>query len=526
MTQAALLALAIVMPDGLPDGPLTAGVLCRDADRRWPAMVWQPYGTAPRQLTAPTGAACRVLIRPAGSAGLLASREVIWEARAEPIRVESGWLREVSAAGLVDNLSWLGEAEVGGVECDPQPEPRCLFVPFDMPGVLVAEGAAAFRHAVVPAGVTRAAWSVATAARLVRVAAPGAQPVSARAITIGPLLKRGSHSMVQARPEPAVRITPVGLSAVWVEGTAPGAFIELRSRGAAPSRIPLAGLLVAPALPLEVRLLPEETLEGEVRADGVAVEGATVLLWRIDERPSSRKDDPPRLERVAEAVTDAVGRFRFQGLGRERHELLAVHPSWGRARAVVTPPGFPRLVLKPRARVRGRVVANGIPVPAAIIRVLPSLETIAAAPNPLLLASAPAASGPDGRFDVIVPDEGRVVLAIHAGERVQRVDLGDAASMGEVIEIGDIRLEEPQEIEILIDLPEGCRLQAAGPLGVAGLSVVSLAQAGPARWRFARPVRGRWLFAAVCGKEEVALDPAVVDLSQPRHEPLILTVRR
>lgn len=526
MTQAALLALAIVLPDGVPDGPVAAAVLCRDAGRRWPAVVWRPHDTVPRQVTAPSGASCRVLIRPAGTPEYLASREVIWEDRAAPIRVEPRWLREVSAAGGGDNVTWLGESEAHDVECDPRPEPHCLFVPFDTPGVLIVEGSADLRYAVFPAGVTRAAWSVAKTGRLVRVIAPAAQPVSARAITIGPLLKRGSSSMVQARPDPAVRITPVGLSAFWIEGAAPGALIELRGGGAAPLRVPLAELMISPSLPFDARLLPEEIIEGEVRASGVAAEGVTVLLSRIDERPPSRRDDPLQLERVAEAVTDAAGRFRFSGLGRERHELLAVHPSLGRARAVVTPPGFPRLDLKPRARVRGRVVANGIPVSSAIVRVLPSLEAVAAAPNPLLLASAPAASGADGRFEVIVPDEGRVVLAIHAGERVQRVDLGDAASMGEIVEIGDVRLEEPQEIEVLIELPEGCRLQAAGPLGVAGLSVVSLTRTGAARWRFAPPARGRWLFAALCGKEEVALDPAVVDLSQPRREPIVLTVRR
>jgi len=526
MTQAALLALVIALPGELPEAPVATAVLCREADRRWPPIVWRQHDAPPQRVAARAGASCRVLIRRAASADFLASREVIWEERAAPIRIEPVGLREVTAPGAVDSVTWLGEVEAHGVECEARPGARCLFVPAAMAGVLISDVAGESRYAIVSAGASRVTWSAAAAARLVRVVAPAAQPVGARAITIGPVLKRGSSRMAQARPEPAVRITPVGLSAFWVEGVVPAAVIEFRAPGAAPLRLPLAAVTGTRPPPLEVRLLPEEVIDGDVRANGAPVEGATVLLSRINESVRAGRDEPPQLERVAEATTDSAGRFRFPGLGRERHDLLAVHPSLGRARVVVTPTGFPRLELKPRARVRGRVIADGIPVPSATIRVLPSLEAVAAAANPLLMASAPVASGADGRFEVVVPDEGRVVLDVYAGGRVQRVDLGEAASMGDLVEIGDIRLEEPHEIDVLVDLPEGCRLQAAGPLGVAGLSVVSLTRTAPGRWSFAPPARGRWLFAALCGKEELALDPAVVDLSQPRRAPLVLAVRR
>jgi hypothetical protein len=305
----------------------------------------------------------------------------------------------------------------------------------------------------------------------------------------------------------------------------------LRAPGAATTRLPLDSLAGPPAIPHDVRLPPAEAIDGTVRGGGVLAAGVTVILSRLIEDGDPRvaekkKEEELPLERLGEVVTGPDGRFRFDGLGRARYQLLAVHPAHGRAQALVTPPAYPRLQLEPRAVIRGRVLENGIPVAAAHVQLLPSLEAVAAARNPILLATEAGRTGSDGRFQVIAPDEGLVVLAVGTGRSSQRIDLGDAASLAKVVDVGDIRLEDPRELDVFADVPDGCRLQAAGPLGVAGMRIVAPVPVSRGHWRFTPPSGGRWLFAAICGRDEVALEPAVVDIQPGHRESIVLKVRR
>jgi hypothetical protein len=475
-----------------------------------------------------------VLVRPANVAVYLSSSEIVWDARSAPVRVHPAWLRDLRAADAGGGVSWVGAADAEGVECGTVPgQAGCRFVPAGAAGVMVSDVPGGVLFAVVPRGASGGvAWQMAASGRLIRARPPGPDAVAARAITIERAIKQTAGHLREARVTTAVRITHVDLNAFWIEGTVAGGYLELRSRGAATTRVPLSSLSGSAAVPFEVRLPPEEVIAGVIQAGAALAEGVTVVISRlIDEdsranRDVDKKEDDPPLERLAEAVTGPNGEFRFEGLGRERYEVFAVHPAHGRARAVVTPPAYPRLQLKPRAIVRGRVLENGIPRASALIRMLPSLEAVVSARNPLLLATEPARTGPDGRFQVIAPDEGLVVLEIATERMSQRVDLGDAASLGEVVELGDIRLEDPRELELFVDLPGGCRLQAAGPLGVAGMTVLAPTAVSAGHWRFTPPAGGRWLFAAICGREEVALVPAVIDIKPGRRDPIVLKVRR
>ncbi|HUF24282.1 MAG TPA: hypothetical protein VMN81_09155 [Vicinamibacterales bacterium] len=529
--QAGNLTLEVLLPQGFPDGPAAAAVVCREGAGRWRGVEWQAHPAPPAVVAGPAGSRCRVLIRPAGAGAYLASDEIVWDARARSVRVQPAWLRSLNAPPGVEELFWVGVADVHGVECDATGTgSRCLFVPADVAGVIVAPVHAGVLFALVSRGAgASVAWRATPSGRLLRVRAPGPGAVTARAITIQRALKQGAGQLREARAAPAVGVTSLDDTAFWIEGSVPGGYIELRAPGAATTRLPLASLAGPAVIPHDVRLPAGEAIDGTVRGAGALVAGVTVILSRLiedDARAAEKKEEELPLERLGEVVTGPDGRFRFDGLGRERYQLLAVHPAHGRAQALVTPPVYPRLQLEPRAVIRGRVLENGIPVAAADVRLLPSLEAVAAARNPILLATEAGRTGPDGRFQVIAPDEGLVVLAVGTGRSSQRIDLGDAASLGKVVDVGDIKLEDPRELDVFADVPDGCRLQTAGPLGVAGMSIIAPAAVSRGHWRFAPPAGGRWLFAAICGRDEIALEPAVVDIRPGRREPIVLKVRR
>ena len=531
--QAGSLALDVRLPEGFPDGPTAAAVVCRDEAGRWRGVDWQAHAAPPTALAGAAGSRCRVLIRPAGAGAYLASDEIVWDARARPVRVQPAWLRSLSAPPGVAELFWAGVVDTQGVECDATATgSRCLFVPADVAGVIVAPVHAGVLFALVSrGGGAGVAWRAAPSGRLLRVRAPGPGTVEARAITIERALKQGTGQLREARAAPAVGVTSLDDGAFWIEGSVPGAWLELRAPGAATTRLPLDSLAGPPAIPHDARLPPAEAIDGTVRGGGALAEGVTVILSRLiddgDQRlAETKKEEELPLERLGEAVTGPDGRFRFDGLGRERYQLLAVHSAHGRAQALVTPPAYPRLQLEPRAVIRGRVLENGIPVASAHVQLLPSLEAVAAARNPILLATEAGRTGSDGRFQVIAPDEGRVVLAVGTGRSSQRIDLGDAASLAKVVDVGDIRLEHPRELDVFADVPDGCRLQAAGPLGVAGMRIVAPVAVSRGHWRFTPPAGGRWLFAAICGHDEIALEPAVVDIRPGHREAIVLKVRR
>ena len=530
---AAVLWLEIWIPPALLSGEVSTAVVCRGRDGAWGDVRWRPSASPPQRIEAPEGSRCRVLVRAAAASAFHASAEITWRLASQPVRIEPGLLRIIEAPPALTDIEWIGARDYEGVECAAEStRSRCLFVPVGSDGVIVSRGPQSLMFALISGSdVARVTWRGARLARLVRVRPPGAGPVTARAITIERAVKLGASQLFEARVASSVTIAGVGASAFWVDGDRKGGFLELKAPRAATYRIPLEEVLSASRLPLDISLSHGESIEGDVRARGRPAEGATVILSRLVEteqrenRGVSEDDGAPR-ERVEELRLDSAGTFRFEGLARHRYELLAIHPSLGRARVIVTPPSFPRLTLKPRSVIRGRVLENGVPLAGAAVQILPVLEDVVAAKNPLLLATERTISAIDGRFEITAPDEGRVILAIGAGESSQRIDLGDVSVLGESVDLGDIRLEAPREIEVVVQLPAGCSLRAAGPMGVAGLRIVSATRVDDARWRFVPPTGGRWLFAAVCGRDELVLEPAIVDIRPGHREPILLKVRR
>lgn len=528
MTQAALLALAIVLPDGFPSGPVQTAVVCRGPSGFWPSPKWRSHASRPARVEAGEGGRCRVLARPSGTPFYVASREVVWRRDVEPIHLDASWLRTVRVDQRADHLTWIAADDGERGECGViEASSECHFLPWNSAGVLLGRSDRMRHVAILEEGSDTAQWT-GGAGRLVRVHSPAGAPVEARALRLERSLRRGANNLLEARAAPGIDIVPVGRRGFWIAGSSPGAFIELRSGDAAPLRLPIASLEGAQDMALDVRLWPGEAIEGDVRGPVGPSEGATVILSRIvgGEGDSTRKEEDLPRERIAEVVTDASGRFRFPALNRERHELLAIHPVHGRARRIATPPDYPRLLLRPRARIRGRVLRNGIPIEAALVRVVPALETVAGVKNPLLLAIPSVQTGNDGRFEVNVPDEGRINLIVSSSDGAIRIELGDSSSLAEYVDVGDIRIEPAAEVEVTADLPAGCRLQGAGPLGTPGLSIVSAVPAGEGRWRFRPTMPGRWFFAATCGTEELTVEPPVVVIGSGHRQPIVLKVRR
>ena len=93
-----------------------------------------------------------------------------------------------------------------------------------------------------------------------------------------------------------------------------------------------------------------------------------------------------------------------------------------------------------------------------------------------------------------------------------------------IVELGDIDLGRGITLSIALDQDPGCDLRAAGPIGRAGLRIVTATRTGPGLFRMTLPEEGSWEFGLVCGRDERALAPAVVRVTD-HMPPLMFSVR-
>ncbi len=529
------LALDVAVPETSASGQLETSVICRDVRGGWDGTdLWRPLQVATAKVTAPARARCRVLIRAAHGGTYTASDEVLWSRASEPVQIRRNLWRTVRAPAVDGEPRWLG-ASGDGVPCDRSiTSTRCLFVPAEEAGVIVAVRSGATLFALSTPGASgaaapEAAWQTAPWGRLVTVSAPAGARVSSRIVTVESALRHGRGLLREPRASSHARIHRLGRQAFWIEGGhSLSAQIEISAPGAAAVRLRLDDVKATGLVAFHVALAPEEVVDGDVRSRGVLMEGVTVVLSRLLDMPrdTNMKEDERPMELVGETKTDAVGRFSFGGLSRGTYQLLAMHPSRGRVRATVQAPFHARLILTPRAVVRGRVLTNGVPAAAASIAILPSFETIVDAPNPMLLVSEGVGTGLDGRFESALPDEGRMALTVSHEGATARLDLGDVSMLPAVVDVGDIQLDAPFEIEFLADLPPTCVLQAAGPMGQPGMTVIKAVSAGAGRWLLRPGLPGRWFLEATCAGREVALETPVVQIDRGRLAPLVLRRRR
>lgn len=529
---AAALSLQLVVPAAI-GGPAEVLPLCRDASGRFTAdEKWQPIDPRAPSATAVEGARCRVLIRDAGRAVYFSTAEIAWARDAAPLGFYPRLLRTLRAPRAAAPAQFVGVS--GSLhECDQlRDHTRCLFIPTPEPGVILSQPLGVTMLGVVSDGGVSAAWQEVAPGRLVRIrSAGGADGVTAMVTRLDTVLRRGKSLLREAAPVAGAEVIRVGPTAFWI-GVATNAVdatharLEVRASGAATMRIPLADLRGAPTMVADVVLRAEDVIEGSVQSRGTLVEGAIVTLARLIEGPGISKDDDRLREWVGEVATGPDGSFRFGGLDRGKYELVALHAAAGRARLLVTPPAFPRVVLTPPPVARGRVLRAGVPVPGATVAAAPAFESLAEAANPLMLMAQPGKTMGDGRFEVMLPESGRVLLTIGADGAAVRIDLGEVSSVSSVLELGDIKLEPAIDVDVWLDLPQTCRVRAVGPAGLPGLSVVAFVSVQPGRWAFQARLPGRWVVEAACGGQEIALQPAVIDVRPGRREPVVLKVLR
>lgn len=525
---------AIQVPLDMSGAPLEYAVMCRTPTGEFEgAKTWTTLPA--RTLTfARRPARCRIGLRRQGSATYRLSDYV--DRRDISPRFDATWRRTVRAPAIDGEVAWVGTSDSSGVECArAREETLCLGVPVGDAGVIVAKGVGSVSFSVHATSDVAGVWQTAPWGRFVRVRSPRGAPVTAAVRVLLPAFRSAASRLFEARPAPFAQVQAVAANAFWVAGKDLQARLDLSARGCASRRILLADIAGPPDWPLDVSLESEETIEGDVTSRGALLENVTLLLMRtldlrevkdlrIPEEEGPERHEP--LEVVAETVTDAVGAFAFLGLTRGRHLIVALHATRGRARVEAGAPSRPRVRLEPGAVARGRVLSNGVPAASAVVSVLPDLDVVGRVVDPMAVVAAPVRTSVDGRFEVALPEEGRAALTIVHPHGAARLALGDLTQLPSVVDLGDVRLEAPIDVDILIDLGPGCVLQGAGPIGALGMSIVRALPVAPGRWTLRPRLPGRWVLEASCGGTTVRLAPALVTIERDQRQPLRIEIVR
>jgi hypothetical protein len=422
-------------------------------------------------------------------------------------------------------IAWMSTAGTSG-----EPWPRCWWttatqwecigVPVDATGVAIAVASGV--HAAVVAPGTIPVLRASRWGRLVVTSmVPGGPPAqltisAARAVSSPGTRVRGVR--LQTSTVADVRVEVIGSGVAWVSGDSSpvDAWLELRAARAGPMYLPLSEIAeTSPFSPLRIFLSERRTMDAVVVwGAGEAATGALLTLYRlIDAPPRDSRDPPPRRVFVAEAVADADGKAKLEGLGEADYEVVAWHPQLGRA-STMLPAGRDTVTIRLQSPgvVRGRVLAGGHPAAGIEVVSVPDTAAYAAAVDPLDLKGGDARTGSDGRFTVSVSPGGGGELRFGGGAHaVTRVPLPRTPLP--IVELGDIELTPAVALTVALDQDSPCDLHAAGPIGRAGLQIVKGTRTGPGLFAITMPEEGAWEFVLVCGRVEQALSPSIVSVS-------------
>jgi hypothetical protein len=264
-----------------------------------------------------------------------------------------------------------------------------------------------------------------------------------------------------------------------------------------------------------------------VSSSGERPAAAIVTLFRVIDPPArlGTADPPPRRVFVSESATDDDGQVHVEGLGDAVYEIVAWHPRFGRG-SLMLPAGADRATihLQSPGIARGRVLAGGKPAAGVDVTAVPDLAAFAAAVDPIDLTGGATRTGPDGRFAVTLAMGGGGELRVGGGTRpVRRVPLPRAPLP--IIDLGDLELGRPLSLSIVLDQDPGCDVRATGPIGRAGLRIVSAVRTAPGVFAITLPEEGSWEFGLLCGRDERDLTPAVVRVSAQTSATLTFAVR-
>lgn len=528
-------AYPLRIPEPLAEETLEYAVFCRSLTGELEGVgAWTPLVRPVVTMDKPTQR-CRIALRSRGAQGYLLSSSV--ERPGWPVEFGMNWVRTIRAPGVDAGVAWVGASDARQVACASGREGAvCIGIPLHDAGVMVAESGGEVRYAVSAPRSGRATWERAGWGRLVRVSAGSGVPVSAVTRVLKPALRSAASRVFEAAPSAGAHVRALGMNTFWLSGGSTDGRLELTAPMHAIRRIPLKNVIGPPAVATGVMLERDEVVAGDVTFRGARLEGATLLLMRRLEGgelrdikaddASGESDEEGPVEMIAETTSDASGQFEFRGLARGRYVIRALHPSHGRSRIDVMAPARLTVRIEPRAVARGRVLADGIPVEAAAVSVLPDLDDVRRAGDPVAIVTAPAYTGLDGRFEIVLPDAGRAALTVSHAAGAIRIPLGDVERAPAIIDLGDVRLEGAIDVEAFVDLGPQCRLQAVGPIGALGLSVVEARPTAQGRWHLSARLPGRWVFEASCGDVPVLLSPAVVTIERRADRTLRLEIVR
>jgi hypothetical protein len=318
-----------------------------------------------------------------------------------------------------------------------------------------------------------------------------------------------------------VRIGAVDASAMWIAGNSspPSAWIEVRSARSGPAFVPLSDVAEGPPqVALQILLDETRALEVSVASNrGDPAPATLVTLFRlIDPPPGSNQErdrPPPRRVFAAEALADADGRVRLEGIGDAAYEIVAWHPRFGRGSSLLSP-GTDRMTIRLQAPgiARGRVLVGGKPAAGVDVIAVPDPSAFAASADPIDLKGGDARTDREGQFSIALAPGGGGELRVGGGTRpVRRVPLPRVPLA--LVELGDIELGAPIVVNVTVDQDPGCDLRATGPIGRSGLQILAASRAGPGLFRLTLPEEGLWELGAVCGGDERPVTPAVVRIT-------------
>jgi hypothetical protein len=397
---------------------------------------------------------------------------------------------------------------------------RCVGVPASDTGVVVLATGPLLRFAVTrpPAsgGFTRLPVRTARWATMVSLEGDPADVEGTRVRVLAPRPVRSRAHRSRVLLEPAARVTVERLtSGVWLAAGAEqrdDLLLQADGERVALTRIPLAAaggsldrlpLLVTPAVPLAGRV---------VDRGGRGAEGARLAVAELAEERTDDGRNRIVRRQVTELESGADGVFVLAGLGPGRFELLGLHPRLGRGTLVFEPGPRPLLLrLDPGTRVKGRVVRGGVPAGGVWIDVPASHEGYLAAPDPMDVLAPAVSTGPDGRFELVLPRRGATELRIDDRGVVTRVALSNVAG-GSVLDLGDIALRGSIAVRATYVGDERCALLAAGPLGHTGMTLVEGQAIGRGLRLLTLPEPGRWLLELRCPRGAARAEPPVVDV--------------
>jgi len=489
--------------------------------RSLPRWTWRDAGRSKAgraTLCAPAGARALLVVRRKGEKGYELDGPFAWpelrgrrRSRPAPFRALRG--RDPIVGGA-DELRIEGRPAAPDALCetDGVSEWQCVAVPAAFTGKVAVcrdgRPAAAGDAAPAPAEVTRLG-RVAFAALINvehsdQVEGGETPPVSLRVVKPGP-----SGGLVLL-PDPAWELMPLGDERFWLQGAGvPGnRVLEARSPGFATRQVPLADLPPPCGLAAPI-LLPRATpLRGVVSdPDGNPLAGATVLV---------RSEQGDREKRIfGDAETDRSGRFELPDLEERTYRLRVCHGSFGCGEESGAPGPEPvAITLRPRASFRGRVLSSsGVPEPSAAVRIVPALESYAAAADRMRYLPLEVRSGSDGRFRICPPERGDFSIEIRARESgTARRAVSVSYLSPPLTDLGDIRLPGPAEFSAQV---VGCAsgvLALSGPLGgetsLPSLLRFPLDAEGRAAVRL--PDAGAWTAWAACGGVSERVEPALL----------------